>query len=116
MTEDSDFPTVEEVTAVFRRLDQMCNTTKDREEVADMIWLLKRALSGPPMDVIPPRKREPCGAGMFYGQLRDDGRLCGRPKGHSSEGGQIAGGHSFDPLPSDPPTKKLVQKWVVAND
>lgn len=57
--------------------------------------------------------REPCGA--FMGWAGDDGQPCGRPQGHSSFGGCVSGGHNYDPLPEDPPTKKFVRRviWQV---
>lgn len=52
---------------------------------------------------------EPCGALVWD----SDGPLCGRPKGHSSDGGQCAGGHEERPRRSDPPTKSWTKEWVA---
>lgn len=63
--------------------------------------------------------KEACGAqvlsansAVVLGKDYSEGRPCGRPKGHSKEGGQIVGGHCYLPQPGDPPTRPYIKRTI----
>lgn len=60
-----------------------------------------------------PALAAPCGALM--GWPSDEGRPCGRPKGHPATGGQVHPGHCYLAQPGDPPTQVYAKRvyWQI---